>query len=158
MQVCFLKLTQNSPVYEAVNRLFLCYNLGMKVTLWSYYNPNPSGKQTGDCVIRAISKVLDLSWIQVYVELSAQGLEMYDWGNSDPVWGAYLKAQGFKRRIIPNTCPDCYTIGDFAEEHTRGRYVLGTGRHAVAVVDGIIYDSWDSSNELPTFYFYKEGF
>ena len=33
------------------------------------YNPNPEGKSTGDCVIRALTKALNKSWEQVYVEL-----------------------------------------------------------------------------------------
>ena len=83
---------------------------------------------------------------------------MHDWGNSDPVWGAYLRSRGFERRAIPNTCPDCYTVGDFARDHSKGDYVLGTGRHAVAVLDGgLIMDTWDSSQEIPTFYFERSG-
>lgn len=82
---------------------------------------------------------------------------MHDWGNSDPVWGAYLRSRGFSRSVIPNSCPDCYTIADFAENHPRGEYVLGTGKHAVAVVDGVIYDTWDSSREIPIFYYERNG-
>lgn len=116
------------------------------------YNPNPSGKRVGDCVIRAVCKALDIDWCSSYTRLCVQGYLMNDLPNSDNVWCSYLKSQGFERGVIPNTCPDCYTIADFASDHPKGVYVLGTGRHAVCVKDGVIYDSFDSSNEIPIFY------
>lgn len=121
--------------------------------MYQYYNPNPGGRIAGDCVIRAISAALGESWQRVYVDLSVQGYCMSDWGNSDPVWGAYLRSRGFERQAIPNTCPNCYTVGDFAAEHKSGVYVLGTGSHAVAVINGDILDSWDSSQQVPVFYY-----
>lgn len=119
----------------------------------THYNPNPAGRIAGDCVIRAISAALGESWQRVYVDLSVQGYMMSDWGNSDPVWGAYLRSRGFERHAIPNTCPACYTVGDFAADHKSGVYVLGTGSHAVTVIDGNVYDSFDSRDMIPTFYF-----
>lgn len=124
--------------------------------MWVRFENNPHGKSTGDCVVRAISKVLELPWAKAYLDLCVQGLSMSDWGSSNPVWDAYLRERGFVRKIIPNTCPDCYTILDFTADHPEGRYIVATGSHVVAVIDGNIYDSWDSSNEIPT-YFYEEG-
>lgn len=116
------------------------------------YNPNPLGKMVGDCAIRAVSKAIGSDWDKAYVALCSQGYIMKDLPNADNVWTNYLKSYGFERLIIPNTCPDCYTIGDFAADNAQGVYVLGTGRHAVCVKNGIIYDSWDSSREVPIFY------
>jgi len=125
--------------------------------MYKHYNPNPRGIQAGDCVIRAISAVTGQSWQDVYVVLSVQGYAMGDWGNSDRVWGAYLRSRGYRRETLPNTCPDCYTVADFAADHPHGNYVLGTGSHAVAVVEGgVIMDSWDSSQAVPLFYYAKE--
>lgn len=125
--------------------------------MYIYYNPNPAGKAAGDCVIRAICKAFEADWATIYAALSLQGYMMSDWGNSDPVWGAYLRSKGFVRYSLPNTCPDCYTAEDFAQDHQQGTYILGTGRHAVAVVDGVIYDTWDSSGEVPIFYYERSG-
>ena len=125
--------------------------------MYRYYNPNPKGIQAGDCVIRAISAVTGQSWQDVYAALSVQGYMMGDWGNSDRVWGAYLRSRGYRRVSLSNTCPDCYTVADFAADHPHGNYVLGTGSHAVAVVEGgVIMDSWDSSQAVPLFYYAKE--
>lgn len=126
--------------------------------MYSYYNPNPQGNKVGDCVIRAISKALDMSWEDVYIELTIQGYLNGDWGSSNAVWGNYLKSKGFVREIVPFECPDCYGLLEFANEHKDGIYVVGTGSHAVCIRDGgIIYDSWNSSNEIPIYYYKKEN-
>ena len=121
--------------------------------MYTYYNPNPKQKRVGDCVIRAICKATDQSWDDVYTQLCLQGLKMSDMPSSNPVWGSYLKQKGFLQVTIPNTCPDCYTVEDFCKEHPQGVYVLGTGTHAVCVADGCIWDAWDSSQEIPVYYF-----
>lgn len=119
-------------------------------------NPNPYGRVTGDCVIRAITIAQDRSWDDIYLALSVQGFEIGDWGNSNDVWGSYLKQQGYKRNVIPNACPDCYTVRDFAEDHKRGTFILSTGTHVVTIIDGDYYDAWDSGNEVPIYYWEKE--
>ena len=123
---------------------------------YRYYNPNPDGLRVGDCVIRAICAVTEQDWGTTYTGAALQGYILKDMPSANHVWRAYLKSKGFRREIIPDSCPDCYTVGDFADEHPKGRYVLGTGTHAVAVVDGIVLDTWDSRNEVPIYYFYKE--
>lgn len=119
------------------------------------YNPNPLGKSVGDCVIRAISKILDKGWVWTYIELCIQGLLMADMPSSNAVWGAYLKSKGFHKENIPDTCPDCYTIADFANDNPRGIYAVCTGSHVVAVINGGVFDSWDSLRETPIFYWRK---
>ena len=123
--------------------------------MYSHYNPNPQGNRVGDCVVRAISKAMGNSWEDAYIDLTIQGYIMGDLLSSNGVWGAYLKAKGFVRDIIPADCPDCYSIEDFANEHPDGVYVLGTGTHAVCVENGTIYDAWDSSMEKPIYFYYK---
>lgn len=123
--------------------------------MYEYYNPNPLGKNVSDCVVRAISKALDQSWETTYIELSLQGYLMGDLLNSNAVWSAYLKNKGFNRDIVSNDCPDCYTIDDFANEHPNGTFIVGTGTHAVAICDGVIYDAWQSENEQPIYFYYK---
>lgn len=119
-------------------------------------NPNPNGILVGDCVIRAIAIATEDSWERVYVELAVKGFDMCDMPSSNSVWGSLLRTKGFNRYVIPNTCPDCYTVKDFCNDHPNGTYILGTGTHAVAVWNGDYYDTWDSGNEVPTFYWKKE--
>lgn len=120
---------------------------------YKYFNNNPLGKNAGDCVIRAISNALNKPWGTIYIDLCVKGYSMGDMPNSNSVWSEYLIEHGFKRNIIPNKCPNCYTVADFATDNNVGRYVVATGTHAICVKDGIIYDSWDSTNEVPIYYF-----
>ncbi len=119
------------------------------------YNPNPQQKIiVGDCVIRAISKAMGMSWKETYLELTLQGISMGDLPNANGVWGAYLQEHGFKRFIIPNGCPlNCYTVRDFCIDNPTGTYILATGTHAICVIDGNHYDAFDSSMEVPIYYF-----
>ena len=121
-----------------------------------FYNPNPSEKFVGDCVIRGISKIEKQEWEDTYIGISVYGLFMNDMPSSNAVWGAYLKSKGYVRHTIPDTCPDCYSVSDFARENKRGVYLLATGTHVVAVCNGDYYDAWDSGSEIPVYYWVKE--
>lgn len=126
--------------------------------MYREYNPNPVGRRVGDCAVRAISKALDIDWETAYLKNIINGFQMGDVPSSDSVWGATLRQNGFYRKSIPDTCPDCYTAKDFCEDHPQGVYVLGFGGHVATVKDGDLFDSWDSSNEIPQYYWYKEEY
>lgn len=81
---------------------------------------------------------------------------MKDMPSSNEVWMSYLHKRGFNRYIIPSTCPDCYTVSKFCRDHPQGIYLLATGTHVVAVINGNYFDTWDSGSEVPIFYFKKE--
>lgn len=80
--------------------------------MWIEYLNNPFGLRVGDCVVRAISKALDKSWEETYIDLCVQGFMMGDLPSSNSIWSTYLKHKGFRRRTIED-CPDCYSIEDF---------------------------------------------
>ena len=124
--------------------------------MWIEYLNNPLGLRVGDCVIRAISKALDKSWEETYVDLCVQGFMMGDLPNSNAIFSAYLRHKGFKRHTIED-CPDCYSVDDFCQDHPKGVFVIGTGTQAVCVIDGCYYDAWQSGRETPTYYFEKEN-
>lgn len=121
------------------------------------HNENPDGRNVGDCTIRAIAKAMGQSWDQIYVGLALQGFIMKNMSPEDPVWGAYLRSKGFLRHIIPDSCPNCYTVADFAADHPRGTYILALPGHVVCVQDGDWYDTWDSGGGIPLYYWYKEA-
>ena len=120
--------------------------------MWVKYNPNPAGRNVMDCSVRAVSKALNVDWETAYCMLCKAGYQMCDMPSGNGVWGAVLRQHGFYRHSLPNTCPDCYTADDFCEDNSQGIFVLGFGEHTATVVDGILYDSWDSSKEIPQYY------
>lgn len=119
------------------------------------YNPNPEGKNTDDCTIRAISKALDIDWDTAYVLLAYAGLMHRDMMHKNYVWGSLLEEHGFHRVSIPDTCPQCYSVRQFAADNPRGLFVLGTGSHVVTVKDGAWYDMWDSGGEVPIIVYWR---
>lgn len=123
---------------------------------FKFYNANPDNKLVIDCTVRAISKVTGKDWEDCYIGLAAQGYDMKDMPNSNAVWGAYMRSLGYVRENIPNTCPDCYSIREFCEDNPRGTFLVCTGNHVVAVVDGYYYDTWDSGDDIPIYYWFKD--
>lgn len=121
-----------------------------------YENPNPEKNLVGDCVIRGIAILTDRPWEDVYFDIVVEGYNMYDMPSSNAVWSAYLKSKGYKKAIIPNTCPKCYSVRQFCQDHPYGKFLLATGSHVIAVIDGDYYDTWDSGNEVPVYYFTRE--
>lgn len=119
--------------------------------MYVFWNNNPKGIKIGDCVVRAISAALSQPWERTYIDLCIEGFMFADMPNSNAVWNAYLLTKGFERRV----CPDCTTIADFAIDHPEGTYIVATGSHAVCVKDGRILDNWDSSGEIPSYYYIK---
>lgn len=118
------------------------------------FNPNPrSANPYGkiDCVVRAVCAAFGWTWERAYAALSVQGFADGDNFASDAVWGDFLEAHGWRWFRLPDTCPRCYFLSDFARDYPDGVYIVGTGRHAVCVRDGTIYDSWNSGGVVPLF-------
>ena len=118
-------------------------------------NPNPANNFTGDCVIRAISIAENKEWDDVFVDLMLKSFEMKDIPSANNVWSSHLHDLGYSRFIIPDTCPDCYVVEDFTDDHPTGTYILATGTHVIAVKNGDYYDTWNSGGEVPIYYFKK---
>lgn len=123
---------------------------------YSKYNPNPYDRSVGDCVVRALSKALDQSWDKTYIDICLEGYLMGDMPSANAVWGAYLKTKGFKRHLIDDKYPHDYTVEQFCNDHPRGTYVLALSTHIVCVIDGTLYDSWQSGNEIVIYCWLKE--
>ena len=125
--------------------------------MWKYFLNNPCGRRVGDCAVRAVSVALGIDWETAYDLLAEAGRAMGDMPSADSVWGAVLRQHGFYRANIPNTCPECYTAEDFARDNPHGTFVLGFGGHVATIVDGTLYDAWDSSREVPVYVWYRKS-
>ena len=131
--------------------------------MWVYLNLNPYGKLTGDCVVRACAFVTNQTWDETYTELCDMGFDRKEMPSWNSTWWAYLKSKGFRRYVIPDRCPDCYQVKDFAADHPTGTFVLfipyssESAGHAVAVENGNWYDTWQSGFEIPLVYWEREA-
>jgi len=124
--------------------------------MYVFFNPNPLNQLVGDCVIRGICKLTGDDWDTVYMHIIVEGYRLKDMPDANKVWGSYLQKNGYSRKIIPEECPICYTLRDFCKEYKYGRYLVATGSHVIAVIDGDYYDTWDSGDENVIYYWKKE--
>lgn len=116
-----------------------------------FYNPNPCGRiDRGDCSIRALSKALNMTWEEAYELYSIFAYNMCDIVGSDEVLTAILRANRFTYDDLSDYPPD-YTASDFCLDHPYGVYVLFFGSHVATVLDGNLYDSWNSLRLKPKY-------
>ena len=121
-----------------------------------YANPNPYKKIVDDCVIRALSIALNKSWDDIHRDLAERSFYDKDMMNANVVWGRYLEDIGLERSYLGEKCPLCYSVKDFTDEHQKGIYILCSGSHVVAAVDGDWYDTFNSGDYPVLYYFFVE--
>ena len=119
--------------------------------MFKIFNENSCGLWVGDCVVRAVSILTDQNWDDTYMDLALQGFRMCNMPSANVVWGQYLIDKGYEMYSIKPT-----TVKEFCKSHPNGKYLLATGSHVIAIIDGDYYDAWDSGNELIIYYFTKE--
>ena len=117
---------------------------------YKYYQPNKKDLKDkyGDCVIRALTKALNMEWLQVFDEMQPISREMQVPFNCRPCYEKYIESKGLKYIGISNKKGTKRpTVDRFAKDHTTGTYILRVAHHLVTVVDGIYYDTWDSGKK-----------
>lgn len=123
--------------------------------MWELYNPNPRGRMNAtDCAVRAVAKATGMSWESAYIWIALQGFIDGDVPDNNHIWGRHLARLGFRRYDMPD-CPDCLTVAEFCRAVPEGTFIVGTMSHAVAVVDGVYYDAWDSGDEIADYVWMK---
>lgn len=125
-----------------------------------YYNANSHNHKTGDCVVRALCTVTDMSWEDCLTELFNIGVKKGYTPTSDKVVELFLIKHGFEKRKEPRNIDNTkMSIKDWLRrEHTmyEKRIYAGAGsHHVVAIIDGVVHDIWDSSNETMHSYWVK---
>lgn len=116
--------------------------------MYCFYNANPDGARVGDCTIRAISKATGISWEETYIKIALKGLLMHDMPSANHVWGSYLDDIGYVRHLVPGNM----TVRQFAAEHPVGAYILAISGHVVCCINGTYYDTFDSGDCVPIYY------
>ncbi len=117
-----------------------------------FLNQNPDDLITDDCTVRAISLFTGKSWDTTFIGIAITGFECKRMMVTNYTWQLYLRNLGYKQTLIPNFCPECYTIKEFCKDNPKGKFLLTTGTHVITVIDGNYYDTWDTGNEVPISY------
>lgn len=120
--------------------------------LFEFFNPNPSLRDTNDCVIRALAAVTGREWLELYDELCAIGRETHSLIDTNDVFSVWLRANKFVCCEYEGRMPTLY---QFAKAHPKGKYFVIVPGHAVGVVNGKYYDTWDAGTE-PVVAFYLQ--
>lgn len=123
--------------------------------MWRYANPNPCRTEEPDCVVRAIAIATGQTWDEVHTGLCLLSGEKCTMPSVNWLWGLYLKKRGFEKYLLSDDCPECMTVAEFAKAYPDGTHVIGTGNHAVAIKNGDWLDTWDSGDEVISYYYRK---
>ena len=113
---------------------------------YEYYQPNTKDikDEYGDCVIRAITKATNKSWLEVFDDMIPVSREMQVPFNCKPCYSKYLENLGFKYFGISNAKGTKRpTVENFAKEHKDGTYILRVANHIVTCSNGKYFDTWD---------------
>ena len=130
---------------------------------YKYYQPNDKDlkDKTGDCQVRALSKALNISWLEAFdltipICRRLQTYTIFDGNHEKTVEAmqdlgfAYTGVSSKKGSKRP-------TVKEFAKSHPTGRYIVKVAHHVVAVVDGVYYDTWDSGYKSLYGYYELKG-
>lgn len=115
---------------------------------YKYYQPNEKAeKKMGDCVIRALCKAYNLTWLEAFRELIPYAEAIQDMPNSKKVYSKYIKDKGgCWNGIKVEKGQKRMTVKELAK-YTRGTHIARLANHIVCIIDGDWYDSWDSGNK-----------
>lgn len=120
-----------------------------ETSTFHYHNQNPRNRITTDCVIRAISTATGIPYNQVVMEMAElQCRTGYDDGDAK-LYDKYLSYKGWAKRPQPRKDDGTkYTGKEFCERaRYNDRYVANIGgHHVVAIVNGKVWDIWDSTD------------
>ena len=128
-----------------------------------YYQPNKKDlkDEVGDCQVRALSKALNLSWLEAF-DLTipiCRRLQTYTIFDCKLEFTKEaMKELGFDYTGISNKKgAKRPTVDSFAKDHPSGTYIVSVAHHVVAVVNGQYFDTWDSGKKSLYGYYTKRG-
>lgn len=118
-----------------------------------WYNANPKSKLTADCVVRALSVALKQDYEQTYRELFELSLKTGYMLNDKKCYEKYLSNKGWLKMPQPKKCNNTkYTGKEFCENAQEYTFTYPSrmiahigGHHLVAIVEGKIWDTWNST-------------
>lgn len=112
--------------------------------MFKYFLATPNGEHIGDCVIRAISTATGMKYEDVLNKLYISS----NYFNCDMLvkecYSKLLKKYTKAKYIVDEDI----TAGELAERYKDKVLIMRVPNHLLCSRFGIIYDTWDSSNEL----------
>ena len=119
------------------------------------YNRNPKGRKTSDCVIRALSFVLQTSYEDTLKELFETQLKTGYCLLDKQCFERVLKAHGFVKMKQPRHNDGTKYLVREIDLLTTKRCLVTMANHLTAAEGGFIYDIWDCRNKTIGNYWIK---
>ena len=124
-----------------------------------YYQPNDKDIKDDydDCVIRALCKAMNKTWLEVFDILMAKARKLQAPAESKPTYTEVLSEHGFKYYGVSNAKG---TKRPTVKQHaakSKEPCVMVVANHLVACQDGKFYDTWDSGEKSLYGYWVKEA-
>lgn len=116
------------------------------------YNANARGNSSPDCVARGLSLVFSMTYDNTLKELRQIQKDHHRDSYKTFVTIEEFIANHCSDKCIELKKSEYVPVGEFADTHPAGTYIILCGKHSanfstehlVTVIDGKIYDSWDS--------------
>ena len=108
-----------------------------------YLNVNPDEMTISDCVSRAIKLATGLPYAEIRKKLFHTS-RLLNCSKLCPACYSNLLDDIFKYQRV--FCKG-YTVGEFADAHQGGIYLVRVPSHLTTIINGKIYDIWDCRNE-----------
>lgn len=113
---------------------------------FTWYNHNPYGKLTGDCVVRSLALAFGVSWEHMYRELASFSIERGLMLNDKQAYELFLAEKGYQKYKQPRKYNNKkYTGIEFCEQLANNKRIIAHigGHHIVAIINNKIYDTWN---------------
>jgi hypothetical protein len=123
----------------------------MQSKFYKEFNPNPLGKEVGDCTLRALCAVTGKSWNELYDIMSDLGKKLACPFNSIEIqdFDYHTKLFGMERhKVTREKGKKALNVEKFCKEHPEGKYILRLANHLMGVVNGEYYElypSWEKA-------------
>lgn len=119
-------------------------------------------KQTNDCTVRAMAHVLDLPYDTAYDMLAKAGRKCNQGFHITKFLEQFLyNPKGFRGYAIEKLSFPAVkgqkrmNPVSFCEQYPKGRYICRTAKHVFAVIDGIVYDTWEQRDDRCIYLVYQ---
>lgn len=114
---------------------------------FKYYNANPKGRITTDCVVRAICTALNEPYKYVLMEMIELSIETgYEYTDKKCI-DKYLQLKGWVKMKQPRKSNNTkYTGEEFCKIIKETCVANIGGHHIVCIKGGKVYDIWDSTD------------
>lgn len=132
-------------------------NVEFSLGAFHYYNANPEGRRTDDCVVRAIATATGQTWDETLMGLTQCALKHKYMLHCPELYGKYLNELGWTKQKQPKKSDNKkYRASEFVKTF-KGTAVANLGQqHVACIKDGQVWDIWNSSEEIIGNYWVKK--